>query len=63
MAPKKAGIDLGGLRGGVGLDISCFGAYATDDLLHQPEAVNPALAEVDRSAVQLAARGHQLFAR
>jgi hypothetical protein len=35
--------------------ISRFGAYATDDLKHQPEAFNPVLREVDFTALGLAA--------
>jgi Tn3 transposase DDE domain len=35
--------------------ISRFGAYATDELTHQPEAFNPVLKEVDFTAVDLAA--------
>ena len=35
--------------------ISRFGAYAIDELTHQPEAFNPVLKEVDFTAVDLAA--------
>lgn len=35
--------------------ITRFGAYATDELTHQPEAFNPVLKEVDFSALDLAA--------
>jgi hypothetical protein len=35
--------------------ISRFGAYATDELAHQPEAFNPVLKEVDFTVLDLAA--------
>ncbi|TMQ91690.1 hypothetical protein ETD83_29770 [Actinomadura soli] len=35
--------------------ITRFGAYATDELAHKPAAFNPVLAEVDFSALDLAA--------
>jgi hypothetical protein len=39
----------------VTLNGSAFGAYATDELAHQPEAFDPVLNEVDFTTVDLAA--------